>query len=132
MMFRKLLSAISAFLGRILPVREVPLTLPPLHVPDWDSLKAAPKRRATVRAHRVPDAAPPEPDCPPPTGSADDPMRVGTCPLACRTRWSVWVVDGENRRLWSTYVDHRSEAAARAAGERALADLRRGVRPTEP
>jgi hypothetical protein len=105
-------------------------------VADWAlgplTTRPPPPSQPRMTAADLTTPRPAERDGPLPTGSADGTMRVGTCPLACRTRWSVWVVDGENRRLWSTYVDHRSEAAARAAGERALVDLRRGVRPTEP
>jgi hypothetical protein len=58
-------------------------------------------------------------------------MKTGTCPLANRRGWAAWVVDDENRPLWSSFVMHATETEARAAAERALADLLRGVAPTE-
>jgi hypothetical protein len=48
-----------------------------------------------------------------------------------RRTWAAWVVDDENRPLWESFVQHASQALARAAAERALADLLRGVTPTE-
>jgi hypothetical protein len=105
-------------------------------VADWalgpPSPRPSPPSPTRMTAADLTTPRPAEPDGPPPTGSADGPMRVGTCPLACRTRWAAWVVDGENGLLLHLSTQYQSEAAAQAAGERALADLRRGVRPTEP
>ena len=75
---------------------------------------------------------PANPSSPPPRGSDDGPMHVGVCLNSCHTRWLVWVNDGQNRMLWASQVKHQSHEAAQAAGERALADLRRGMVPTEP
>ena len=91
-----------------------------------------PPSQPRTTAHDLNPPRAPEPSCPLPSGSADDPMRVGVCPLSDRAWWGVWVVDGQNRPLWYSYEYHPSKAAAQAAGERALADLRRGARPTEP
>ena len=59
-------------------------------------------------------------------------MTIGTCPLADRQTWAAWVVDADNRRLWDSFRQHASEAAAEAAARRALACLARGEVPTEP
>jgi hypothetical protein len=58
-------------------------------------------------------------------------MKTGICQMGDRRTWAAWVVDDENRPLWESFVMHATETEARAAAERALADLLRGVTPTE-
>jgi hypothetical protein len=105
-------------------------------VADWalgpPTPRPPPPSQPRMTAADLTTPRPAEPTGPLPTGSANSTMRVGVCPFSDQAWWAAWVVDRQNRPLWYSYEYHPSEAAAQAAGERALADLRRGVRPTEP